>query len=119
MSTSYLVLELAAPEHPGRWVGAMVMRLAILGGLIWLVVWAIRKSRAPKRPQQPYPGGYYQQPPPGQWPQQPPPPQGYWPQQPPPPGYWPPQQPPPGQWPQQAPPPPWPPAGGSAPSDRP
>lgn len=93
MSTSYLALELAAPEHPGRWVGTMIVRLAIVGGLIWLVVWAIRKSRAPKHPQQQYPGTYYQQPPPpGYWPQQPPPP-GPWPQQPPPPGPWP--QPPP------------------------
>ncbi|MEW5811863.1 MAG: hypothetical protein AB1925_20710 [Actinomycetota bacterium] len=99
MSISYLALELAAPEHPGRWVGAMIVRLAIVGGLIWLVVWAIRKSRAPKYPQQPYPGGYYQQPPPpGPWP--------------PPPGSW--QQPPPPTWP-PPPPPPWAPGGGGPP----
>ncbi|TDL11868.1 hypothetical protein EUA04_02480 [Mycolicibacterium obuense] len=120
MSTSYLALELAAAEHPGRWVGYMVAQLAVVGGVVWLVVWAVRKSRAPRYPrppQQPFPGGYYQQPPPGQWPQQPPPP-AYWPQQPPPPpGYWPPQQQPPGPWPQQ--PPPWLPAGGGTPPDRP
>ncbi|TRW76978.1 hypothetical protein FK535_27385 [Mycolicibacterium sp. 018/SC-01/001] len=124
MSTSYLAFVLAAPEHPGRWVGYMMAQIAVIGGLIWLIVWAVRKSRSQRPPHQQYPGGYpspyYQQqpPPPGQWPPHQPPP-GYWPpQQPAPPsGYWPQQQ--PGPWPpspqSQAPPPPWPPAAGGPP----
>jgi len=120
MSTVLLALDMAASDHPGRWVGAMIARLLVLGGLIWLVVWAVRRSRAQKRPQYPYPPGY----------QQPmtgmpyPPPAGHWPP-PAPPGNWPPQQqappgwgqqpgwgPPPPGWGQQPPyPPPGPPPG--------
>ncbi|BBX67353.1 hypothetical protein [Mycolicibacterium psychrotolerans] len=118
MSTLQQAMEMAAPEHPGRWVGAMVMRLIIVGGLIWLIVWAVRKARSPRPPQYPYPPAYYQQPPPGApWPHQPPPPPGAggdppYPTQPG--GAWPPQAPPPyaaPHWPQQPPPPTGPPPG--------
>jgi hypothetical protein len=106
-----LATDLAVPEHPGRLVGAMVVQVAIVGGLIWLIVWAVRSARAPKPPQNPYPPAYYQQFPPPQapWPPQPPypaPPGGTWPPQPPPPYPYP----APG-WPQQAPPPGGPPPG--------
>ena len=111
MSTLQLAMDLAAPEHPGRLVGAIIAQVAIVGGLIWLIVWAVRKARAPRPPQYPYPPAYYQQFPPPQapWPHQPPPPGagGYPPYPTQPGGAWPPQTPPPYPapgWPQQPPP---------------
>ena len=84
MSSFQLAMDLAAPEHRGRLVGAMLAQLAIVGGLVWLIVWAVRSARGRRPPQNPYPPGYYLQYPPPQapWPHQSPPPAG---------GPWPPQ----------------------------
>ncbi len=105
VSSIQLAMDLAAPERPGRLVGAMVAQIALVGGVVWLIVWAVRNARRPRPPQNPYPPAYYQQyRPEAPWPY-PPPPAGH---------PWPPQAappyPPPG-WPQQ-PPLPYPPHGG-------
>lgn len=60
VSSIQLAMDLAAPDHPGRLVGAMLAQVAIVGGLVWLVVWAVR-ARGRRQAQHLYPPGYYLQ----------------------------------------------------------